>query len=88
LKEGAKVVMALWLATRDWRADVTRAPDEGCRRQQTTRGQTVTRLDEEDRTPLLLAVKGNYGEVASALVRAGADLNTPCVDEDGERTTF
>ena len=25
LKEGAKVVMALWLATREWRADVTRS---------------------------------------------------------------
>ena len=47
-------------------------------------GADVTRLDEEDRTPLLLAVKGNYGEVASALVRAGADPNTPYVDEDGE----
>ena len=50
-------------------------------------GADVTRLDEEDRTPLLLAVKGNYGEVASALVRAGADPNTPYVDEDGEVTT-
>ena len=53
----------------------------------TTRGQTVTRLDEEDKTPLLLALKGKYGEVASALVMAGADLNTPYVDEDGEVTT-
>ena len=25
LKEGAKVFMALWLATREWRADVTRS---------------------------------------------------------------
>ena len=41
-------------------------------------------MDEEDRTPLLPALKGKYGEVASALVMAGADLNTPCVDEDGE----
>jgi ankyrin repeat protein len=47
-------------------------------------GADVTVLDEEDRTPLLLAVKGNYGEVASALVRAGADPNTPYVDEEGE----
>ncbi len=46
-------------------------------------GADVTVLDEEDRTPLLLAVKGNYGEVASALVRAGADPNTPYVDEEG-----
>jgi hypothetical protein len=44
-------------------------------------------LDEEDKTPLLLALKGKYGAVASALVMAGADLNTPYVDEDGEVTT-
>jgi serine/threonine-protein phosphatase 6 regulatory ankyrin repeat subunit B len=47
-------------------------------------GADVTVLDEEERTPLLLAVKGNYGEVASALVKAGADPNTPYVDEEGE----
>jgi len=47
-------------------------------------GAKVTTIDDEERTPLLLAVKGNYGEVASALVRAGADPNTPYVDEDGE----
>ncbi|KAL7539128.1 hypothetical protein ACHAXR_009053 [Thalassiosira sp. AJA248-18] len=47
-------------------------------------GADVTVLDEEDRTPLLLAVKGNYGEVASALVEAGADPNTPYVDDEGE----
>mmetsp|Transcript_16232 Transcript_16232/g.35080 ORF Transcript_16232/g.35080 Transcript_16232/m.35080 type:complete len:935 (-) Transcript_16232:2103-4907(-) len=47
-------------------------------------GADVTVLDEEDRTPLLLAVKGNYGEVASALVKAGADSNTPYVDDEGE----
>ena len=46
-------------------------------------GADVTVLDEEDRTPLLLAVKGNYGEVASALIKAGADPNTPYVDDDG-----
>jgi len=40
--------------------------------------------DDESRTPLLLAVKGNHGEVASALVSGGADPNTPYVDEDGE----
>ena len=50
----------------------------------TTHGQTVTRLDEEDRTPLLPAFKGNYGKMAYTLVRAGADPNTPYVDEDGE----
>lgn len=47
-------------------------------------GADVTVLDEEERTPLLLAVKGNYGEVASALVKAGADPNTPYIDEEGE----
>lgn len=47
-------------------------------------GADVTVLDEEERTPLLLAVKGNYGEVASALVKAGADPNTPYVDDEGE----
>ena len=40
--------------------------------------------DDEDRTALFLAVKGNYGEVASALVKAGADPSTPYVDDDGE----
>jgi len=44
----------------------------------------VTILDDEDRSPLLLAVKGNHGEVASALVQAGADPNTPYIDDDGE----
>jgi len=43
----------------------------------------VTILDDEDRTPLLLAVKGNYGDVAMALVKGGADPNTPYVDDDG-----
>jgi len=47
-------------------------------------GADVTVLDDEDRTPLLLAVKGNYGDVASALVGGGADPNTPYVDDDGE----
>ena len=47
-------------------------------------GADVTVLDDEDRTPLMLAVKGNYGEVASALVKAGADPNTPYVDDEGE----
>jgi len=44
----------------------------------------VTILDDEERSPLYLAVKGNHGEVASALVKGGADPNTPYVDEDGE----
>lgn len=47
-------------------------------------GAKVTVADDEERTPLQLAVKGNYGEVASELVRAGANPNTPYVDEDGE----
>jgi ankyrin repeat protein len=47
-------------------------------------GADVTVLDEEERSALFLAVKGNYGEVASALVKAGADPNTPYVDDEGE----
>ncbi len=46
-------------------------------------GADVTILDDEDRSPLLLAVKGNYGDVAIALVKGGADPNTPYVDDDG-----
>lgn len=44
----------------------------------------VSVADDEGRTPLLLAIKGNYGEVASALVSAGADPNMPFVDDEGE----
>lgn len=44
----------------------------------------VSVADDESRTPLTLAIKGNYGEVASALVKAGADPNTPYVDAKGE----
>ena len=40
-------------------------------------GADVTLLDDEERTPLPLAVIGNYGDVASALIEAGADPNTP-----------
>jgi ankyrin repeat protein len=47
-------------------------------------GADVTVLDDEDRSPLLLAVKGNYGDVANVLVKAGADPNTPYVDDDGK----
>merc|ERR1740124_1520218 len=43
----------------------------------------VTILDDEERSPLLLAVKGNHGEVASSLVKGGADPNTPYIDDDG-----
>jgi len=44
----------------------------------------VTILDDEERSPLLLAVKGNHGEVASALVKSGADPNTPYIDDEAE----
>lgn len=40
--------------------------------------------DAEDRLPLHLAIKGNHGDCAIALVRAGADPNTPYVDDDGD----
>jgi len=46
-------------------------------------GADVTIQDDEDRTPLLLAVKGNYGDVAIALVKGGADPNTPYIDDEG-----
>jgi len=39
--------------------------------------------DDDQRTPLTLAIKGNYGEVALALVKAGADPNTVFTDEEG-----
>ena len=35
-------------------------------------GMYVTVLDKEDRMPLLLMVKGNFGKVASAINRKGA----------------
>lgn len=38
--------------------------------------------DDEDQTPLLNAVSGNYGEVAYALVENGADPNDAYIDED------
>jgi len=44
----------------------------------------VTRLDEEGRSPLVLALKGNYAGVASSLVAGGANPHTSYVDEDGE----
>jgi ankyrin repeat protein len=47
-------------------------------------GADVKIEDDEKRTPLQLAIKGNYGEVALELVRAGANPNTPYVDDDGE----
>lgn len=46
-------------------------------------GAQVSIEDDEDRTALLLAVKGNFGDVAIALVKNGADANTPYVDDEG-----
>lgn len=47
-------------------------------------GVDIDVKDEENRTPLTLAVNGNYGKVAIALVKAGADPNTEVIDKDGE----
>ena len=46
---------------------------------------SLVHLDDGDRSPLVLAVSGNHGEVAKVLVRAGADPNTPYVDGEGEK---
>jgi ankyrin repeat protein len=48
------------------------------------KGAEVTVLDDEKRSALVLAVKNNHGDVAVALVKAGADTNTPYTDDDGE----
>jgi ankyrin repeat protein len=47
-------------------------------------GADVTIEDDEKRTPLQLAIKGNYGQVSMELVRAGANPDIVYVDEDGE----
>lgn len=47
-------------------------------------GADVHHLDDAGRSPLVLAIQGNYGEVASNLVAGGSDPNTPYVDDDGE----
>lgn len=47
-------------------------------------GVDVAHLDDSSRSALVLAVEGNYGEVASALVQGGSDPNTPYVDDDGD----
>jgi ankyrin repeat protein len=47
-------------------------------------GADVSVKDDEERTPLVLAIKGNHGKVANSLVKAGANPNTPFVDEKGE----
>lgn len=46
-------------------------------------GASVSIQDQEQRTPLMLAVKNNHGDVSIALVKAGADPNTVYVDEEG-----
>lgn len=46
-------------------------------------GVDVSVKDDDGRTALTQAIKGNYGEVATVLVGAGADPNTDYVDEEG-----
>lgn len=48
-------------------------------------GATIRVADDEEMTPLLNAVKGNYGNVASYLVQHGADPNDVFVDEKGKK---
>lgn len=43
----------------------------------------ISHKDDLGRTPLLMAIKANYGEIASMLVQAGADPNTPYTDDQG-----
>jgi ankyrin repeat protein len=47
-------------------------------------GADVAHKDDSERTPLVLAVQGNFGDVANILVAGGSDPNTPYVDADGE----
>ena len=47
-------------------------------------GVDIAHLDDAGRSSLVMAVKGNYGEVAKVLVEAGSDPNTPYVDDDGD----
>lgn len=47
-------------------------------------GANVDVKDDEDRTALMLAVKGNYGKISALLVKSGANPNTKYVDADGE----
>ena len=48
-----------------------------------SKGADPTVKDDEGRTALTQAIKGNYGEIATILVKAGADANTTYVDEEG-----
>lgn len=50
----------------------------------TEAGADVTVIDDEDVTPLLAAIKGNYGKVASYLVEHGANPNDIFIDEKGK----
>ncbi|GKY92051.1 hypothetical protein MPSEU_000176600 [Mayamaea pseudoterrestris] len=47
-------------------------------------GVEVNLDDEQGRSPLMLAIKGNYGEIANLLVKKGANPNTPYTDDKGE----
>jgi ankyrin repeat protein len=44
----------------------------------------VKHLDDNGRSALVLAVKGDHSEIANALVSAGADPNGPYVDDAGD----
>lgn len=48
-------------------------------------GAVIRVADDEEMTPLLNAVKGNYGNVASYLVQQGADPNDVFVDEKAKK---
>jgi ankyrin repeat protein len=41
----------------------------------------VTIVDDAGRTPLSMAIKGNYNEVAKVLVKAGGNPNLPYIDD-------
>ncbi|GMI27849.1 hypothetical protein TeGR_g12508, partial [Tetraparma gracilis] len=47
------------------------------------KGADPRKTDDDDKTALTNAVKGNFGEVAAILVAAGADPDTEFVDEEG-----
>mmetsp|Transcript_2039 Transcript_2039/g.4441 ORF Transcript_2039/g.4441 Transcript_2039/m.4441 type:complete len:919 (+) Transcript_2039:171-2927(+) len=55
-----------------------------CAKSLITAGAKVSAKDDEDKGPLMNAVKGNYGDVASLLVENGADPNETYVDENGK----
>jgi len=45
-------------------------------------GADIHAKDDEDRTALLMAVAGNFGELATLLISKGADPNTVYVDDE------